>query len=423
MSVLSVSAGLLLIFVFHIGFLPERLAKCHLRSVQFHFYFIFLSKGTDDHGQVLITHTIEQSLTVLCIVDCLDGQVFIHHLRQRLGNLVFIAFFLCLICHISIRPGDLGLAKHHRYCLRRQGIAGLAAGFSDGSDISCMKLVHFNGLIASHDIKLVQLLFCFCRRVEQYIVRFNHTGANLDQRIFSNERVRNGLEHIGRFCFGEIVICLEDLVGLGVDAGTLLLVRRRQKLHDVIQHIMDVPKLDAGAHGYRNDTSVIHIHLHGSTDLTHRELFACKITLHEFLAGLCHRIHHGFPVDVKVRLTVIRNLTVLSGADAGETASCHLHDIYVTYKLLILTDRLIERRNLLAVQIRQRLHYFTERSIVHIHIRYKEHARQLVFLTELPCLLRPDFHACLTGYDDDRRIRRCHCLFHLAYEIKKSGRI
>ena len=199
MTILSVSAGLLLILVFHIGFLPERLAECHLRLIQFHFYFVFFSKGADDDGQVLVSHAIEQRLTVLRIIDRLDGQILIHHLRQRLRNLILISLFLCLVCHIGIRSGDLRLAEQYRSCLCGQCIAGLAVCLSDGTDIACVKFGYFDGLVASHDIELVQLLFGLCGRIIKRVIRFDNAGAYLDQRIFSNERIGNGFKNICRF--------------------------------------------------------------------------------------------------------------------------------------------------------------------------------------------------------------------------------
>ena len=56
--------------------------------------------------------------------------------------------------------------------------------------------------------------------------------------------------------------------------------------------------------------------------------------------------------------------------------------------------------------------------MVHIHLRYKEHTGQLVFLTQLPCFLGTHFHAGLTGYHDDGCIGCCHCFFCFTYKIE-----
>ena len=61
--------------------------------------------------------------------------------------------------------------------------------------------------------------------------------------------------------------------------------------------------------------------------------------------------------------------------------------------------------------------------MIHIHLRYKEHSRQLVFLTQFPCLFGAHFHAGLPGYNDDCRIRSCHSFLSLTHKIKIARRI
>ena len=83
----------------------------------------------------------------------------------------------------------------------------------------------------------------------------------------------------------------------------------------------------------------------------------------------------------------------------------------------------MERRNLFSVLLGHIFHNLSERCVVNIHIRHKHKSGELIFLADIPRLLRADFHTGLTGYYNNSRVRRAHSLFHLAYEIKKAGGI
>ena len=67
---------------------------------------------------MLVAHTVDQCLTVLAVIDRLQGDILRHHLLQCLGYLILIAFVLGHILHICIRLGILCLAKEDRRCLR-----------------------------------------------------------------------------------------------------------------------------------------------------------------------------------------------------------------------------------------------------------------------------------------------------------------
>ncbi len=100
-----------------------------------------------------------------------------------------------------------------------------------------------------------------------------------------------------------------------------------------------------------------------------------------------------------------------------------LNDIHVACKLSVLTDGHVERSNLLAVQGGQILYNVTIRNLIDIHICYKEHARQMIFLTDFPCLLGSGLNAGLGADNDDRTVCNRNGLFHLTDKIKISGSI
>ena len=269
-----------------------------------------------------------------------------------------------------------------------------------------MQLSDLDGLIALHDVQLVQLLFRVLILVVQGIVGLDDAGGYLDQRILSDKRIHDGLEYISGFRLGEVVIRFENLVGLHIDTVAGFLIRAGEQLYDIVHQVVDVTQLGAGTHGYRNHSAVAYVELHRRTDLTEGELLAVEIALHKFVRGLCYCIQKRLTADRQVFLGIFGNLAFFALADIGEPATRHLADIDVTHELLIFTDGLIERRDLLAVQIGQILYHLTEGRVVHIHLGYEEHSRQLILLAEIPCLLGAYLHAGLTGYHDNRRVSR-----------------
>ena len=69
--------------------------------------------------QMLVSHSINQCLTICRVIDTFHSQILAHNLRQALSNLILIPFALSLISLVGIRCGD--------HCLRiRIGCAFVA---------------------------------------------------------------------------------------------------------------------------------------------------------------------------------------------------------------------------------------------------------------------------------------------------------
>ena len=112
---------------------------------------------------------------------------------------------------------DLGLPILDRVILGRKGIACLRIQFSDSSDIACMKLRNLNGAASFKHIQFAEFFLCLFGHIVKGIIVLDNTGADLDERIFTDEGIHNGLEDLSRLRFCEIIICLKDFVALGQD--------------------------------------------------------------------------------------------------------------------------------------------------------------------------------------------------------------
>ena len=97
--------------------------------------------------------------------------------------------------------------------------------------------------------------------------------------------------------------------------------------------------------------------------------------------------------------------------------------VHITHEALVLPDGEIEGRDLLAVLLFQSFHDLPVGHVVDIHAGHKNKTGKMIFLTELPCLLRADLYAGLAVDHDDGRTGDAHRFLHLADEIKISGRI
>ena len=78
--------------------------------------------------------------------------------------------------------------------------------FAMAPDITGVKLRHLYGLVALEHIELAQLLLFVLGHIIESIVILNYAGTNLEQRIFSQERIRDGFKDKGASCLLEIIV-------------------------------------------------------------------------------------------------------------------------------------------------------------------------------------------------------------------------
>ena len=230
------SAGLLLVLIFHVGILLDGLAISNLRLGQVNFHLILIQQSADDDLKMLIAHSVKEQLAVLGIVHGLHGQILVTDLLQSLGDLIHVALILGLITHVSIRRGDLEFTKLNGGSLRGKAVSGTGCGqFRKRADVAGMKLWNFHGLIALEHVDLTDLLFNVLVHVVHHVVGLQNAGVHLDQGVLTDERIHDGLPDICGFRLGEIVICVINLTSLIINSGHLTVLRAREVLDDVVK--------------------------------------------------------------------------------------------------------------------------------------------------------------------------------------------
>ena len=170
MSVLSVSAGLLLILGVDVAVLADRLLECYCRLAQLCIDLIFGLQLADDDVKVLVAHTIQKCLMVAGIIDGLHGQVFLTDLGKCLCDLVQVTLVLRFVLLVGVRSGDIKLLKQDRSSLGGDGVTGGSIKLRDGSDITSLQFRNFLGLVAAHDIELAELFVAVLRHIVERVV-------------------------------------------------------------------------------------------------------------------------------------------------------------------------------------------------------------------------------------------------------------
>ncbi len=423
MAVLAVAAGLLLIFILHIGLLADGLPVRHLGPGQLHVHLVLVQQTADHDVQMLVAHAVEQGLAVLRVVDHLQGQVFLGHLLQGLGNLVHVALVLGFIAHIGVRRGHVQLAV-----LNRGGLGGKAvacpgiAELGQRAQIPRVELRHLRGLVALHHVELAHLLLHLGVHIVEQVVRLQHAGIHLDQGVLADEGIHDGLPDIGRLRLGEVIVRIVDFVGLLVDAGDLAVLGAGHVFHDIVQQRVHALAQDVGAHGHGNDAAVAHIGAQGRPDFSVRESLAAEVPLHHLLAGLGHGLHQRIAAQLQIRLVVLGDLAVHHFL-ALPAVSCLGDYVHVAYEFLAFADGQVEGRHLLAVEVCHVLHHLAEGSVVHVHVGHIDEPGQLVLLAQLPCLLGAHLDAGFAVHHDDGRACGADGLLGLAHEIEITGGI
>ena len=281
--------------------------------------------------------------------------------------------------------------------------------------------MHFRNLqrlVSFQNIQLTQFLFAVTLCIIENVCIFDNTGANLDHRIFTDERIYDRLEYIGRFCFREIIVCFKDFICLLIQSVAWTFVSTREISNNIIQKVGNTSQFSRCTHTYRHDTSILHIRSQSSRNLCDRKLIPLKVTIHELFTRLCYRFQKNFTVFIQIFLRIFRYRAFLFAALVDELTSGFLDNVYISYKFTILADREMKRSNSLAIKFCQILNNLTVADIILIHTSYKNHSRKFIFLTDIPCFLCSNLNTSFAGDNNHCSVGCAHALFHLTNKIE-----
>ena len=196
------------------------------------------------------------------------------------------------------------------------------------------------------------------------------------------------------------------------------MIRTRQVTIDDMKQEIESLAVHAGTHDNRNHLAGAYELAKCCLDLFGGEFLTCEVALHICLICLRNSLDQSVSRDGQVLHDIIRNLALFIIRELGEAAALHLYDVGEADKLLVLTDRNLERSDLSSELLLQLEKELTEAGLVIIHVGHEDHARKVVLLAHIPCLDGTRLDACLAVYDDNGCICYAGCLFHFADKIK-----
>ena len=303
MTVLSVSSGLLLVFILDIRFLSDGLLERDPRSVKRDLNLVLLLQGVHDHIELLLSESVDESLSVRGIVLRADREILLHDLCKCLGYLVLISLVYSLVLSVCVRLRNGCLHIYDRSVLRGERLRSRhIVKLCERSDISGVKLGYLLRLVRADHVNLSDLLLCIGLIVVHEIIGLQHSGIDLYERVLSDKRIDDGLKYISGLRLCEIVIRLKDLIRLHIDSGNLLPVRSRKIFDDIREKRIHTARHGIRSHEHRDDRAFGHVHAQSLSDLILRELLPGEISVHELLARLGHGLEEGFPADSEIFL-------------------------------------------------------------------------------------------------------------------------
>ena len=342
------------------------------------------------------------------------------NLLKSLGNLINIPFVLRIVALICIRLRHFPFSEFNSGGLGGKAVSRPCRGqLGERADISGVKFFHFNGLASLKHVQLSNLFLHILIYIVYQIVGLKYAGIYLNQGILADKRVNDGLPDIGGFRLGEIIVRMEDVVGLHINSGHFSVFRAGKILDDIVKQRVNSLTEHTGTHRHGNDASVAHVGAQSRPDFRLRESLSAEVSLHHFFAGLGNRFHKRVAAKLEVCLVVFGNLAFHHFL-ALPSVSGLGNNVDIAHEFFVFTDWQMERSHLLAEHLRHILHYLTERSVIHIHIADIYHSGELIFFTEFPCFLGAHFHARLAVYHNDNRSGSADCLFHLSRKVKKA---
>ena len=176
------TAGLFLMFAFHIGILADSLTERNLRFGKFNFDFIAFFQLVYHDIKMLVAHTVEKCLPVGGIILHAESLILACHSGKRLGNLILVAFLHSLISLAGIRRGDYSFGIENRSVLGCKAVSCLhAVQLRDRADISGVKLGNLVRFGSFQYIEFIQALLVSLLHVQQSVVGLDNAGGNLDQ--------------------------------------------------------------------------------------------------------------------------------------------------------------------------------------------------------------------------------------------------
>ena len=200
--------------------------------------------------------------------------------------------------------------------------------------------------------------------------------------------------------------------------------RRRQQVHDGVQHRLDTQRSAAGDAQHRKNPGRGHALRQGRDDFFGRQGFPLQITHQQIVVGLGHGLDELFPIFVRQGLHVAGNVFDRHAALlALEHERLHRQQVHHAAKVGLRADRHLDRRQRRFQCGPQRIQRGSELAFFPVHAGQTHDPRELQFARP-----RPDpfaFHLELAGRTghEHRGAHRLHGAARVRQEVGIAGRV
>ena len=205
--------------------------------------------AVDEHVEVQLAHAGDQRLARLLVRLDAEGRVLLGEALERDAELVLVGLRARLDRHLDDRLGEGHRLEDDRVLRLGQRVARVGVLEADGrGDVARVDLVDLLAVVRVHLEDATDPLALALRGVEDVRAGLERARVDPEERELADERVGRDLEGQGAERLA-VVGGLEDLdVGARLEADDRRHVeRRRQVVHDRVEHGLDALVLERGA--------------------------------------------------------------------------------------------------------------------------------------------------------------------------------
>ena len=408
-----------------LGVAANGLAVGHVRLGQHDVHAEALAEPLDHDLELQVAHAQHQGLVGARLVDAGERGILFVQTRQPLHHLLFVALVLAADAFRRRRPGEVGRGQHHGARLGRERVPGVGLAELDrGHHVPGRGPLAVEALLADHVVERAQLLGPAARGVHRFHPRLEVAGEDADQRQVAEMLLGQGL----------IDQCGKRLVAVGRAADLAVAVgrardlgahveRRRQHVHDLVEHLADAEIAVGGAAEHRREVALHDALAEPLADVLDRQLPAADEFLHQLLVAggrLLHEERAGLGGRGRQLVGDRHLLAVLLHAAALEQVRLVLDEVHDAAERLGFADRQLGRHRVEAEAIVQGLERVAEARVLLVHHVDHRERGGLLLLEDLPHDFGPDLDAGVGADDEERRVRHPQRAVHVADEIEVS---